>query len=1049
MPRSNDDNSMEREGNSSLRVRQIQQENYYKTAIVSEAAFQKKLSDLRKSAERETLQLKIDNAKKDAALRRKCEQDLADWDKKAELDAFNYAEQLGIRLYKQKSLRERQLIQEQLAAQTKQAAEQKKATVEYLQTEQKKISSELSVLKRKKATTDSVEEQTKLEQQINELTEQKIKKEEQLKLRKQELSQLDKEAITARQQDLDLSQKLLAAEQLRFNAIKSRKSIDQQLAENSKEQSKTKDKIRSIKDELKSTDDPDKKSALREQLKEATTALQQLRETNEQLREVQSSSTEAVKKQHKDTQRSQSQRLQAAQDKLAYKQSDEYKEDKENEKKVKHTEELAERGTFGNALKQNADPAKLLGNALVNLTAKINAATAQIDQNINSMFQYQAQINARLNGTDSDYSDILKTIRRNIGINPLVSQKAMVENVKKLVDSGVTFDLEQRAFLATISDKIVNTFDAFDSNLLRVIRLQQADSTAARLGMESALNEFLNSNFNDSSYLNDAFDSVAGSLIDASAKLSRDQSVAFEYIVQKWLGSLYSLGLSSNTVSTIAQGLSYLGTGNVEALSGNESLQSLLAMSAARAGLSYSDLLTGGIDANNTNLLLKSMVEYLKEIAENSGNNVTAASYANVFGMNTTDLVAINNLQQSQINSLYKSTLSIEEANGQLQSEMNQVFSRTHVSQILETGLENLMTMASTGIGSNLLTYGTWKILNIVEDLTGGIAIPAISVFGNMVDLHTTVTQLAKAGMAGLSLMGSLIGGIGSLLSGGTSGALSWDTWKFDQYTSRGESINALKKGVKSGFSASSSMSSTGSASSSDIRSTTLAEGAASAEEDAKTTNASVEKEAGITENIYKAIADESGPTTLTELVAIHSLLDEKRLFKAELGGFDDLKDLLAPNRVFYSALIGMLPVTGESLSFINSGLQIKQTDSIKNYLSQNKTSSLVDIELNNLATKISQNQVSRISDLDSTIASYNATSKTSVATTSSTATTTNNPAQTLATAFRQALSAGSDDSESLMQLFKEIRDQLKDKVNVNITNDYVDEVLQRLGTNI
>lgn len=1049
MPRSNDDNSMEREGNSSLRVRQIQQENYYKTAIVSEAAFQKKLADLRKSTEREALQIRIDNAKKDAALRRKCEQDLADWDKKAELDAFTYAEQLGIRLYKQKSLRERQLIQEQLAAQTKQAAEQKKATVEYLQTEKKKISSEIGVLKRKKATTDSVEEQTKLEQQINDLTEQKLQKQEQLKLRKQELSKLDKDALTARQQDYDLSQKLLAAEQLRFNAIRDRKSIEQQLTDNNKDQAKTKDKIKSIKDELKTTEDPDEKADLREQLKEATTALQQLKETNEQLLEVQSSSKNAVEKQHKDTQRSQSQRLQAAQNALAYKQSDEYKEDQATEKKVAHAEELAKRGTFGNALKQNADPAKLLGNALVNLTAKINAATAQIDQNINSMFQYQAQINARLNGTDFDYSDILKTIRRNIGINPLVSQKAMVENVKKLVDSGVTFDLEQRAFLATISDKIVNTFDAFDSNLLRVIRLQQADSTAARLGMESKLNEFLNSNFNDSAYLNDAFDSVAGSIIDASAQLSRNQSVAFEYIVQKWLGSLYSLGLSSSTVSTIAQGLNYLGTGNVEALSGNESLQSLLAMSAARAGLSYSDLLTGGIDSNNTNLLLKSMVEYLKEIAENSTNNVTAASYANVFGMNTTDLVAINNLQQSQINSLYKSTLSIEEANNQLQSEMNQVFSRTHVSQILETGLENLMTMASTGIGSNLLTYGTWKVLNIVEDLTGGIAIPAVSIFGNMVDLHTTVTQLAKARVAGLSLMGSLIGGIGNLLTGGARGAMSWDTWKFDQYTSRGESINALKKGIKSGFSTSSSMSSTGSASSSDIRNTTLAEGAASAEEDAKTTNASVEKEAGITENIYKAIANENGPTTLTELVAIHSLLDEKRLFKAELGGFNDLKDLLAPNRVFYSALIGMLPVSGDSLSFTNNGLQVKQADSVKNYLSQNKTSSLVDMELNNLATKISQNQVSRISDLDSTIVSYNAISKTAVGTPTSTSMTTTNPAQTLATAFRQALSAGSDDSESLIQLFKEIRDQLKDRVNVNVTNDYVDEVLQRLGTNI
>lgn len=1047
MPRSNDDNSTAREGSSSLHVRQIQQENYYKTAIINETAFQAKLTKLNNSEamKRHQYQLeriaeqrkkvlddeKLKSTTKEILLselakrRETIEKKLQTLKLSHERLAFEEALKFTDNIYNQKNIRQRKQLQSELA--------------DTVKTQRAKVEEQLAVAQAQILVTKNKIKQQEIQKQINKLAQ------ESTNLAVTEASARD-EVAKFNSIIYQTSLKLADSEQEKLKVMQEELQARKQLYD--EQATSIKNEIEAKQLELESAADTDSKNALVREIQALISELNSTRETFENSTEELNNSIikQTVHSEAASKKKTLNDKIIAAKEGQTAQSREENSENRKLEREAQKQARLAEKNiTWAEALEEVFDPEKIGAK----LSEKLKDALNQIDQNINSMFQYQAQINARLNGTDSDYSDILKTIRRNIGINPLVSQKAMVENVKKLVDSGVTFDLEQRAFLATISDKIVNTFDAFDSNLLRVIRLQQADSTAARLGMESALNEFLNSNFNDSSYLNDAFDSVAGSLIDASAKLSRDQSVAFEYIVQKWLGSLYSLGLSSNTVSTIAQGLSYLGTGNVEALSGNESLQSLLAMSAARVGLSYSDLLTGGIDANNTNLLLKSMVEYLKEIAENSGNNVTAASYANVFGMNTTDLVAINNLQQSQINSLYKSTLSIEEANGQLQSEMNQVFSRTHVSQILETGLENLMTMASTGIGSNLLTYGTWKILNIVEDLTGGIAIPAISVFGNMVDLHTTVTQLAKAGMAGLSLMGSLIGGIGSLLTGGTSGALSWDTWKFDQYTSRGESINALKKGVKSGFSASSSMSSTGSASSSDIRSTTLAEGAASAEEDAKTTNASVEKEAGITENIYKAIADESGPTTLTELVAIHSLLDEKRLFKAELGGFNDLKDLLAPNRVFYSALIGMLPVMGESLSFTNSGLQIKQTDSIKNYLSQNKTSSLVDIELNNLATKISQNQVSRISDLDSTIASYNATSKTSVATTNSTATTTNNPAQTLATAFRQALSAGSDDSESLMQLFKEIRDQLKDKVNVNVTNDYVDEVLQRLGTNI
>lgn len=1047
MPRSNDDNSTAREGSSSLRIRQIQQENYYKTAIINETAFQAKLTKLNNSEamKRHQYQLEriaeqrkkvLDDEKLKAntkeilllelAKRRETiEKKLQTLKLSHERLAFEEALKFTDNIYNQKNIRQRKQLQSELA--------------DTVKTQRAKVEEQLAVAQAQLLVTKNKIKQQEIQKQINKLAK------ESTDLALTEASARDKVA-KFNSIIYQTSLKLADSEQEKLKVMQEELQARKQLYD--EQATSIKNEIEAKQLELESAADTDSKNALVHEIQTLISELNRTRETFENSTEELNNSItkQTVHSEAASKKKTLNDKITAAKEGQTAQSRAENSENRRLEREAKKQERLAEKNvTWGESLADAFDPDKIADK----LSSKLTDALSQIDQNINSMFQYQAQINARLNGTDSDYSDILKTIRRNIGINPLVSQKAMVENVKKLVDSGVTFDLEQRAFLATISDKIVNTFDAFDSNLLRVIRLQQADSTAARLGMESALNEFLNSNFNDSSYLNDAFDSVAGSLIDASAKLSRDQSVAFEYIVQKWLGSLYSLGLSSNTVSTIAQGLSYLGTGNVEALSGNESLQSLLAMSAARAGLSYSDLLTGGIDSNNTNLLLKSMVEYLKEIAENSGNNVTAASYANVFGMNTTDLVAINNLQQSQINSLYKSTLSIEEANGQLQSEMNQIFWRTHVSQILETGLENLMTMASTGIGSNLLTYGTWKILNIVEDLTGGIAIPAISAFGNMVDLHTTITQLAKAGMAGLSLMGSLIGGIGSLLIGKTSGALSWDTWKFDQYTSRGESINALKKGVKSGFSASSSMSSTGSASSSDIRSTTLAEGAASAEEDAKTTNASVEKKAGITENIYKAIAEESGPTTLTELVAIHSLLDEKRLFKAELGGFNDLKDLLAPNRVFYSALIGLLPVSGDSLSFTNNGLQIKQADSIKNYLSQNKTSSLVELELNNLSTKISQNQVNRISDLDSTIASYNATSKTAVTTTTSTATTTNNPAQTLATAFRQALSAGSDDSESLMQLFKEIRDQLKDKVNVNVTNDYVDEVLQRLGTNI
>jgi hypothetical protein len=72
-----------------------------------------------------------------------------------------------------------------------------------------------------------------------------------------------------------------------------------------------------------------------------------------------------------------------------------------------------------------------------------------------------------------------------------------------------------------------------------------------------------NQYFSDSSYLQTAYDNVASALFEMSAMQSRNQAVETEFIIQKWLGSLYSLGASDNIVQQIATGLGYLGSGNV------------------------------------------------------------------------------------------------------------------------------------------------------------------------------------------------------------------------------------------------------------------------------------------------------------------------------------------------------------------------------------------------------------------------------------------------------------------------------------------------------
>lgn len=124
-------------------------------------------------------------------------------------------------------------------------------------------------------------------------------------------------------------------------------------------------------------------------------------------------------------------------------------------------------------------------------------------------------------------------IRNVAGISPLIKQESVVSNLEKLVGQGISFDVEQRAFLETIKDKIATTFEAADGTLLRLVRIQQQDTTAARLGMESALTSFLNNMYETTEYMQSVAKSVRTSLQEAEALMGSKSAAAFEYQVQK------------------------------------------------------------------------------------------------------------------------------------------------------------------------------------------------------------------------------------------------------------------------------------------------------------------------------------------------------------------------------------------------------------------------------------------------------------------------------------------------------------------------------------
>ena len=49
------------------------------------------------------------------------------------------------------------------------------------------------------------------------------------------------------------------------------------------------------------------------------------------------------------------------------------------------------------------------------------------------------------------------------GISPFVRQSDVASRISSMVDKGIAFNIEQRAMLDTLKDKIATTFDATNS----------------------------------------------------------------------------------------------------------------------------------------------------------------------------------------------------------------------------------------------------------------------------------------------------------------------------------------------------------------------------------------------------------------------------------------------------------------------------------------------------------------------------------------------------------------------------------------------------------
>jgi hypothetical protein len=429
-------------------------------------------------------------------------------------------------------------------------------------------------------------------------------------------------------------------------------------------------------------------------------------------------------------------------------------------------EPLKEEIALGNAGKRSIDKALL--NSIKSVGKAFTDGLNAINTTISDYAKYQTSINARLQGRTTFGS--LTNMLDEVAFSPLLSAKDLYSNLSQLVGQGIVTNVEQRAFFQTIKDGIATTFDTTSESLNRMIRIQRTDSTAARLGMEGYLTRFLNVYVENTEYLQSTFDNVASSLLEASAVIGGlkgvGASLEFEYVVQKWLGTLTGIGLSDQTAQSIATALGQLGAGNVDVLSSD--VGRLLTMSANTVGANIGEILNEGLDADTTNRLLAAMVGYLQSIADN-GTNVTKAELAKVFGVSISDLVAVAKMDQAAIKTINDDLLSYTGMYTELRNQFNQLPSRMGISNILENLFSNLTYQTGMSIAGNPASYAMWKITDLIQGVTGGINIPFITALGSGVDLNTTAENLMKLGLVGVNMLGNIgniVRGVGSIGGG-------------------------------------------------------------------------------------------------------------------------------------------------------------------------------------------------------------------------------------------------------------------------------------------
>lgn len=469
---------------------------------------------------------------------------------------------------------------------------------------------------------------------------------------------------------------------------------------------------------------------------------------------------------------------------------------------------LSEMFTGGGILKKDgtldtSDKAKRLSGAMNGLREITNALAdfaKQLENQMDEIASKKSAIDTRLQGSSNEkrhgsyWDQMTYDITGFAGVSPLIKQSEVAKRVADMVGQGVAFNVEQRATLDVIKDKIATTFDAANGTLLRLVRIQQQDTTAGRLGMESALTAFLNNMYETTEYMSTLATSVKSGLEEAMSLMTGENALSFEYQIQKWLGSLSSVGMSDSAVQGLAGILGQVAAGKLEGIT-NGGQGNLVIMAANQAGLNMSDILNTGLDQQTTNILMNSMVDYLAKIYNESGNSkVIQQQIASIYGLSASDLKAAVNLSKSN-NIVARDGLDYNTAMGRLYTMAGSMGSRTSLGEQLSNMWNNIQYSMAAGMANNPITYSLFKMSGLLKDAVGGIDFSIPMYMGTGTAQTFNVANLMRAG----ALSGGIISSLASMISSGGNGGLTGQSI-LKGIGLTGNGITAVTRGTGSGL---------------------------------------------------------------------------------------------------------------------------------------------------------------------------------------------------------------------------------------------------------